>query len=46
MQGTDAFVCLQSVLNLISVHPVGRIAELTPKGWAVESAPSSADRAG
>jgi hypothetical protein len=37
MQGIDPFAYIRDVLERISTHPVSRIAELTPRGWAEEA---------
>jgi hypothetical protein len=37
MRRIDPFAYLRDVLHRISTHPVSRIAELTPRGWAEEA---------
>jgi transposase len=36
LQGIDPFVYLRDVIERISTHPMSRIAEFTPRGWAEE----------
>jgi transposase len=37
LQGIDPFAYLRDVIERISVHPMSRIEELTPRGWAAEA---------
>ena len=36
MQGIDPLAYLRSVIGQVATHPMSRIAELTPRGWAEE----------
>ena len=36
MQGIEPHFYLSSVIDQVSTHPVSRIGELTPRGWAAE----------
>jgi hypothetical protein len=36
MQGIEPHFYLRNVIDRISTHPMSRIAELTPRGWAAE----------
>jgi transposase len=38
LHGIDPYTCLVDVLQRISEHPAGRIAELTPRLWKQHSA--------